>query len=136
MSSIPCTIGTMCVLNHGHFGWHCQFDLYDFTLQVHNCKKIQIAALTFDSHDKLPTIDPTPVFIGHKLFCYIPYTYTTIYITAQNCFVTAYYYCGGAFDTHVFLFCYERTNLRTCTYVQTYRCITLTFYPIYHIYSV
>ena len=57
MSSIPCTIGIMCVLYRGH----CPFDVQILHYKYITARKyVQIAAPTFDSHDTsdLPLIRP------------------------------------------------------------------------------
>ena len=74
----------------------------DFTLQVHNCKKIQIAALTFDSHDTsgLPLIRPRFSLVTNCFAIYHLYTLQLHNCTKLFCnCVRMYYYCGRAFDT-------------------------------------
>ena len=87
----------------------------DFTLQVHNCKKIQIAALTFDSHDTsgLPLNQPQ----GFSLVtnCFAIYHIHTPQVHNHTLFIRLW----ARFDTRFTFFCYGCTNLRTCTCRRT-----------------
>ena len=95
----------------------------DFTLQVHNCKKIQIAALTFDSHDTsgLPLNQPR----GFSLVtnCFAIYHIHTPQVHNHTLFILLW-----ARFRYTFYFFLLRVYQLTYMYVQTYRCIM--FYPI------
>ena len=133
MSGIPCTIGIMCVLYRGHFGWHCPFDVQTLHYKYITARKykmqhwhlIHMTQVAYRWSDPGFHWSQTVLLLYHihtlqlqnrtKLFC--------------NCERTYYYFQYTCFT--FLLGVYQLTYM----YVQTYRCITLMFYPIYQIYS-